>query len=157
MEITIDKWRVHYISEPNKCAEAFSFLEKVFEKCDKLVTLEDAKFTKKIWNMSKESVHWDSARRKAARYFFRYFLYNSNKFSILKKTSIIPISDELRRKVPEDDVYLVDTAINTKDRLILTTDSRLKEKLSITTEVKVILLDDFLSEYESRLSINSKT
>lgn len=143
MEITIDEWIVHFISDPQKREWTLTFLEKVFQKCDRLVTIRGAPLMKKIWRMSKESGNWDPTGRSFAKYFFINFISNSNKFRLLDESELKPLPVELERETPHDDLYLVKAAMNTADRLILTTDSRLKEKLSHMREPTIHLVDEF--------------
>jgi hypothetical protein len=123
-------------------------LNTVFNKCDKFVTLKGGGLMHKIWWMSEKSGNWEPARRLAARYFFKSFLWNSNKFSTLDASTINQLPDDLHHQTPDDDLYLLQTAINTKDKLILTTEERLKEKLSARQELNIHLVDEFLQKYD---------
>lgn len=150
MEITVDDWIVHFIAQSDlqKRKDVLRFLEKLFQKCDKLVAVKGGGLMQKIWQMSKESGDWDVASRSLAKYFFRSFLANSNKFLILEESNLKPLSKELEQETPPDDLYLVKAAINTTDRFILTTDDRLKEKLSHRQELTIRLMDEFLPQYD---------
>jgi len=148
MEISIDEWIVHYISDPQKCGIAFNLLERVYNKCDKFVALQGGGLMAKIWSMSEDFGSWEQNSRGVAKYFFSYFLYNSDKFIQRISQTLCPLPEDLRQQTPNDDIYLVETAMNTQDKLILTTDGRLKEKLSGWQELNIQLVDEFLQKYD---------
>lgn len=116
MEITVDEWIVHFISDSQKRKDSLRFLEKLFQKCDKLVAVKGGSLMQKIWQMAKESGNWDPDGRKLAKYFLGVFLNNSNKFLILDESNLKPLPLELAQETPSDDFDLVRAAINTTDK-----------------------------------------
>jgi len=147
MEITVDEWIVHFIYESQKREVVAKFLEKIRQKCDKLVTIRGEALDQKIWNMAKISQSWDIGGITLVKWFMREFRNNPNKFRVIEKINIKPLSADLEREIPEDDLYLVKTAMSTSDHLIVTTDVRLREKLSRRPELSVQLIDEFLEVY----------
>jgi len=147
MEITADEWIVHFINESEKREIAIKFLEKIHQKCDKLVAIRGEALDQKIWDMAKSSQGWDVAGRRLAKWFMRVFRNNSDKFRTLEESDIEPLSPDLENGIPNDDIYLVKTAMCTSDRLIVTTDGRLKDRLSGRQDLIVRLVDEFLEEY----------
>lgn len=147
MQITVDEWIAHFISDPQKRKDALKFLEKLLQKSDKLVTLRGGPLNRKIFRMAEESATWDSAGRDFVKWFMGEFL-NSENFLMLYESNLQPLSKELEQETPSDDLYLVKTAINTADRFIVTTDNRLKEKLSHRQELTIRLVDEFLQQYD---------
>ncbi|KPV64127.1 MAG: hypothetical protein AOA66_0442 [Candidatus Bathyarchaeota archaeon BA2] len=145
-EITVDEWIVHFISEPQKREVAVKFLEKVHQKCDKLVTLRGGPLDQKIWKMAKSSQDWDIGGKRLVKWFMREFRLSS-KFRALEELDMEPLPGDLERETPEDDLYLVKTAISTLDRLIVTTDGGLKERLSSRSELTVCFFDEFFKVY----------
>jgi len=147
MEIIVDEWIVHFISWSQKREVVVKFLEKVHQKCDKLVTMRGKALDEKIWSMAKSSQSWDIGSRRLVKWFMGEFRNNPNKFRALEELDTEPLSADLEREIPEDDLYLVKTAMCTSDRLIVTTDGRLKERLSGRPELIVRLVDEFLEAY----------
>lgn len=147
MEITIDEWIVHYLSDPQKRELAFDFLDKVLKKCDRFVTIKGEALDQKIWWMAKKSGNWDFKGRSIVKWFMASFRQNSEKFRLLKKSNAKPLPSELEQNTPPDDLYLVKAAITT-DSFILTTDERLKEKLSHRKDLAIRIVDEFLSQYD---------
>jgi hypothetical protein len=147
VEITIDEWIVHFLSEKNKREIALDFLNKVHRKCDRLVTVRGGSLDQKIWNMAKISQNWDIEGRIIAKWFMSDFRNNSKKFLVLEEPDLEPLPPGLEHEIPEDDVYLAKTAVSTSDHLIVTTDTRLKERLSGRIELTIRLVDEFLKTY----------
>ena len=126
---------------------AFEFLQKVFSKCDKLTTLKGEGLDNKIWQMAKESGHWDYVGRSFVKWFMAYFRHNNEKFHVIVNQDSISVPAEIEEETPEDDLYLVKAAIISESP-ILTTDRRLKERLSHREELTIHLLDEFLDNYD---------
>lgn len=146
MEITLDEWIVHYLSDPQKRELAFEFLDKILKKCDRFVTIEGEALDQKIWKMAKKSGNWDPVGRSIVKWFMASFRQNSEKFRLLKKSKTTPLPPELERNTPPDDLYLIKAAITTSS-FILTTDERLKEKLSHRKDLAIRIVDEFLRNY----------
>lgn len=147
MEIVVDEWIVDYIADPQKRGAVFEFLEKVLEKCDRFVTIRGEGLDQKIWQMAKESGRWKPEGRSLAKWFMRSFRNNTDKLHILEKSNAMPVPPALEEKTPSDDLYLVRAAISTGG-FILTTDYRLKERLSHEQELDIRMVDEFLDHYD---------
>jgi len=149
MTIVIDEWIVHFIEEQNKNKEAFDFLQKVYEKCDKLVTIEGGPLMKKIYGVMKGASNWrNTAQVQLAKYFIQNFVKNSDKFILLNENELDDVPDEIQRQIPSKDLYLVQAHINTPNSVILTTDGRLKERVEANSRIGVALVEDFLDSYD---------
>jgi uncharacterized protein YpbB len=147
MKITINEWIFHYISNQEKSELVHRFLQKLLEKCDKIVLKRSSPLMEKIWKLSKISQHWEPKRRLLAKYFINSFIKNSHKCVILEDHEIRAIPQELFSIIPSDDIYLVETAYTTEDKFILTTDQKLYSILSSYSEIKIELVEGFLSKY----------
>lgn len=145
MEIVIDEWIVHYLSDPEKQEIVFKFLMKVFEKCDRFVTIRGKGLDQKIWQIAKKSGYWNPESRRLVKWFMGNFRHNSKKFHVIEDSISLPLN--LKEETPPDDEYLVKAAVITKS-FILTTDYKLKEKLSHQKEVVVCMVDEFLDQYD---------
>lgn len=148
MEITVDEWIVYFISDPQRRKDALRFLEKLFQKCDKLCTMGGEALDQKIWRMDKESENWDPIGRRFVKWFIAQIRINPNKFRILEGSDLKILPADLEQETPPDDLYLVKAAMNTADKLILTTDSKLKERLSSKQELIILLVNEFLPQYD---------
>lgn len=75
------------------------------------------------------------------------FFYDSDVTVLIDDTDVKDVPDEVLNKVKSDDRYLIELAYSSLDKTIITTDRDLKQALQGISELKVILLDDFLKEY----------
>jgi predicted nucleic acid-binding protein len=153
MNITINEWIFHYISDQEKSELVHSFLQKLLEKCDKIVLKRSSPLMEKIWKLSKVSQYWEPKRRLLAKFFINSFIKNSYKCVILENHEIPEIPQQLLSIIPSDDIYLIETAYATEDKFILTTDQKLQTILSPYHEFKIELVETFLLKY---LQHNSK-
>lgn len=147
MEIVLDEWIYHYISNPRKRETIFQFLENVLRKCDRFVTIRGKGLDQKIWAMAKKSSYWDDTGRKLVKWFMGSFRFNTKKFYVLEESNATALPAELEQETPSADRYLVQAAITTGG-FILTTDTKLKENLSNRPEVTVCIVDEFLDHYD---------
>lgn len=147
MEITVDEWLIHYISEPERRNEVFTFLQTVKEKCDSFVTIRGGNLERKIWRMSKASGYWSPDGRALVKWFMFEFRKNSSRFHLVEQAEVVTISSELENKTPSKDLYLVKCAMTTGS-IIVTTDNRLRECLSDVGELTISSVDEFISQYD---------
>jgi len=147
-EITIDEWIYHYLRNEDTYEQTDNFLRRVYKRCDVLVVRYGSPLSRKIFKLAKESQYWNQSQRQAIKSFMRQFVYNSDKMKIIYKAP--PIGEKLKQKLPHKDIYLVETALVTDSKFVLTTDrelcsaiNKLKDELGIDCSV----LEDFLSEY----------
>lgn len=147
VEIIVDEWIVHYMSNSENRGKIFQFLRKLLEKCDRFVTIRGEGLDQKIWKMAKRSAYWSPESRNLVKWFMANFRTNSKKFLIIEESETVPLSPDLNQKTPSDDKYLVKAALTTGG-CILTTDSKLKEILSDWKELKVYMADEFIDQYD---------
>lgn len=124
--------------------EAFSFLETLYNKCDKIAVARSSKFQQKERDFSGNAI--DEIKRKIARFYFGYIKFNSLKY---KEVDIKDIKEEGAglKNVNPDDVYLVKTHYKT-EAPIITTDNRLIDTLqSKNINIPCKQRDQFLKEY----------
>lgn len=139
----IDEWLWSDLEGENgeeKQKEAFQFLEKLYNKCDKIAVAEGSKFMNKAWKFVKKAQ--DVVRRKIAKFCVNMILLN------LAKCEEIDIKDETDINlagINPDDLYLIKTYYKTKAPII-TTDIKLKSTLE-KNNIPCKLRDDFLREY----------
>jgi len=146
MEITIDEWIIHYLAEKNKIIIESEILEKIYKKCDKFVILKGERFYQKISRFEKESK--DRVSIILVKNFIRRFIRNSNKTILLEDSDVMDLPDDLEKITPGKDKFLVKTALLTKDKLILTTDAKLKEKINGMHGLNIVLIDEFIISYD---------
>ena len=154
MFLILDEWIFHDLQNDNdkdKQKESFQFLEKIKEKCDKIVLIENSKFEKKLWNFSKKA-----SKNIELKYKFKFLkysiLYNSKKIEFLNlKNMELKNYSGILEGINSDDQYFVLSYIYLKQSgkesiIIITTDKKLKgllEKKSISVKCR----NDFIKKY----------
>lgn len=123
-----------------KQEETFSFLENLYERCDKIAVAKSSKFQQKEWDFSENAI--DTKKRGIARFYFGYIRYDP-----LKYKEVNGEGEEVAvvENVNPDDVYLVKTHYKTKAPII-TTDNKLIDALQ-AKNIPCKHRDQFLQEY----------
>lgn len=152
MKIVVNEWLLDYICpgiDLKKISMADQFISGLLKKCDKIVIGRATPFVKKFYHhMKKFGSDTDFKRRstKLNELFFR----NLDKTIILDDVNIEKVPKEIEEKAPADDKYLIKLAYSSEDKIIVTTDQRLKDKLQDEVDIKIYLLPEFLAEYLSQ-------
>lgn len=151
MEIVVNEWLLDYIcpnSDLNKTSMAIQFINAVVKKCDKIVIRRPSPFVSKFYrNMKKFG--WNPIFKKYSKKMHQLLFLNSDKTVIVDDADINKLPKGIEEKIPCDDIYLIELAYSSEDKIIITTDKRLKEKLHDVDDLKVYLLEEFLVEYLS--------
>lgn len=151
MEIVVNEWLLDYMcpnSDSNKTAIAIHFINAVVKKCDKIVTRRPSPFVSKFYRYMKE-FGWDPRFKERYKKLNHLLFLNSDKVIIADNIDIEKLPKEVEKKIPNDDRYLIELAYSSEDKIIITTDKRLKEKLYDVDDLRVYLLEEFLVEYLS--------
>ena len=121
----LDEWIIHDLAGENgeeNRREAYTFLEKLVRKCDKIAVLLGSPFLQKAYSILMKSR--DVTTRKMSKFFFRAIIYDSKKCILLRHVKRLP--EELEDKVPKDDQYLYQIQLATQGTII-TTDKELQK------------------------------
>ena len=148
-EITIDEWICEYLSDQTLCKKVEKFLKTIFKKCDKFVIKNPSPLLRKIWELSKHCHQLRPSHQQVVKFFMRAFIENSQKVKFLRETATI--SSECIKKLPRKDLYLIETALTTQTKLVLTTDQKLKtaiEECKNFLKIESYLIDEFFNIYE---------
>lgn len=154
MHLILDEWLIHDLQNENgddKQKESFRFLKKIEEKCDKVLLIDDSKFAKKLWKLSKEASKSVELKKKFT--FLRgSFIYNSQKVEKVNQEDIKRESyNDILEGVNPDDHYLAQGYEYLKQKgiesKIITTDKNLKARLE-GKGMFIELRDDFIRSYE---------
>ncbi len=152
MEIVVNEWLLDYMRPNAKDCNrnlAIKFINAWVEKCDKIVIRRPSPFVKKFHNFMGQ-FSWDLDFKKRFSKLNRLLFYNSDKTIIADDNDIKKLQNEVEAKTPSDDKYLIELAYSGPDRIVVTTDTRLKEKLKDEANLKIYLLEDFLPNYLSQ-------
>lgn len=144
----IDEWLWADLRGDNglrKQSESLSFLIKVLEKCDQLVTVEGSPFIKKFYDLCEQADVGDR-RRWIVRVFKNGFFHNSKKLRRLHESDLAPLSDDIARTIKGDDYYLVRAYYTANADSLVTADNPLIEVLN-EYGINCQDRDSFLSDY----------
>lgn len=126
-----------------KQKEAFSFLETLYKKCDRIAVAKGSMFQRKAWDFSRNvSEAADVIKRGIVRLYFNKIMFNSLKY---EEVDIEGKEGVALEGINSDDAYLVKTHYKTKAPII-TTDNKLMNVLQ-SEGIPCKLRDIFLQEY----------
>lgn len=141
----IDEWIWHDLAGENgeeKLKEAFKFLKFVYEKCDRITTIENSRFEQKFFSFCERT---DLKSRKIVRFYRGFIFDNSEKYSRVKANQCQDISQDISSKIKPDDQYLI-KLYNKIQCTIITTDNPLLEILR-SHQIQCEHRDNFLQHY----------
>jgi predicted nucleic acid-binding protein len=148
MKFIINEWLLEYLrleTCQNKRDTALKVISKLIEKKDIIVIRRPSRFLDKYYRYMK--VYGVDIEFKNIFKGLNLLFRNSERTIFIDDSDCkLPIP-MIFLKDPSDDYYLIEAAVNCSDSCIITTDARLKEALSDENLVKIILLDDFITEY----------
>ena len=148
MEIVVNEWLLEYLRPDARDCErnlAMRFINGWVSKCDRIVISPSNPFTQKFLNYFQQS-NFDLPsyeRFKTLHFLFR----DPGKTILVYEHEIEKLPPELEAKVPPDDKYLIELAYSKPDRVILTSDAKLKEQLRDEIDLKIYLVEEFLANY----------
>jgi len=147
----INEWLLHDLKGDNgqeAQKEAYSFLTKLVDKCDRIAILRQSPWMDKAYELMKVNT---LPVRTLSKFLHLQILRNSAKCLVVTRKETRNFLEEvIIKKIPEDDLYLIDTFCLAKADIIITSDTRLQESLKdtkIARSLKVTLRNDFLNEY----------
>ena len=153
MELVVNEWLPEYL-RPSATEEQKSklenFLNKFIERNDKLFIRANSPFLRKILRLSKDYNNCISEVNNVKR--FIKLIYLDSDGCVIVDDDEINLEDQTRDLLiaggnTESDIYLFESASITSDRIVITTDAKLKNHLLNDNNYKVEMLDDFLAFY----------
>ena len=145
MEIVINEWLLHYSKHDSKLMKkkiVYDFLICLQNKQFKIIVNWKSKFKEKFYHFWEDSKHDD--RSNILFKLLSYLLFNSDKTELLIRegTDLIPF--EIKKICPDDDLYLFELAYYSKNRIIITMDGRLIDRMKDNTDIHFFLPEEFL-------------
>ena len=126
-DLVIDEWLWAVLLGDNgaeRMGQAVNFLQAMFKKCDRIVTVRGSQFhlkSNRLWKG--DSV----AQRKLAIWYQNTFAYNANKTLMVEEDELPPLSAAIALDVKQPDQYMLRAHIHTNAQLLVTTDGPLME------------------------------
>ena len=129
-DLVIDEWLWSDLTGENTKAgqrEAFQFLEAIYNKCDRIVTVRGSRFDQKSLGLFKLN---DIIGDLILKFFKDRFWFNSVKTVLLEEDQLPDLPEHLYKEVEPSDQYLVRAFIASGASEIVTTDNPLKDALT---------------------------
>jgi len=150
--IITDEWLFSDICGESGLAlqeQAIQFLLRVLQVCDKIVIVRRSPFEEKIYKLFKISAR--NLRLKAFSQFFKTAIFaNSLKATFVNIECLPQLPNKLLEIVPRDDWYLIQAHLKISNSIIITTDGKLKDRLSNYKFIKIYIRDSFIRDYLHR-------
>ncbi len=149
-DLVVDEWLWSDLAGENTVEqqrEAYGFLEAVWNKCDRVVTVRGSRFDQKATDLWR---HTDRTRRGIARFYKDRFSYNSDKSVMLEEDQLEDLPEQLAAEIEPADHYIVRAYFTSKARVIITSDSPLKDVLTrhgIACDHRLAFVPAYISEY----------
>jgi hypothetical protein len=149
MEIVINEWLLEYLrpdAQKSDKRQAVQFLNVFLKKRDILVIKRDSPFVDKFYRFMKQFGHDKNFKENFSK--LHHILFrDADKTIIAEENDLHGLPDEITDRTPADDLYLIELWFAKKERIILTTDVRLKEKLNDVSCLNIRLVSEFLQDY----------
>jgi hypothetical protein len=149
MEIIVNEWLLEYLRPDAPITDrdaAVQFVKTLVRKCDKMVIKRKSPFANKLYAYM-YSFGWDACSRKRFSDLHKLVFLDSDKTIIADDSDLQDLPEDISAKTPTDDKYLIELWYVKQDRIVLTTDAKLKEKLKDVPDLKICLLVEFLQQY----------
>jgi hypothetical protein len=147
--IVIDEWLwADLAGENSKDAkkQAFDFICKIFDKCDRIVMVKESKFNQKLWTFCKNAKKvWDC---QIVKYYVANFFSNMSKSVLLEGDSLESLPEQMANETNVDDHYLIQALLTTHAQVLVTTDVHLKDVLC-RYGFNCVLKNEFVDGYIS--------
>jgi hypothetical protein len=149
MEIVVNEWLLEYLRPDAPKTEreaAVQFVNAMVRKCDKMVIKMSSPFVGKFRSFMKQ-FGWDINFKARFSKLHQLLFRNLDKTIIVDGTDLDALPDDILAKTPDDDRYLIELWYSKQNRIVVTTDTKLKDNLKDITALKIYLLEEFLQEY----------
>ena len=144
--LVIDEWLwadLRGANEGQQQKETFQFLQAIFKKCDRIVTVKGSPFDQKYLGLFDRH---NQVRNRLALYYRDFFRYNSLKSFLIEENQLAELSSELSLQVEQSDHYVVRAFLASQASAIVTTDVPLKEVLD-KHGIPCSYRDEFVRDY----------
>jgi len=154
MQFIVNEWLLDYLTltQTNEHRhQAILFLNLFIQNEDVLFLRVPSPFLAKSYRFSKQ-FQFDKTCRENLKRIFISIIKDDRKNELINEMDLEDLPKETLEKLSvgnfESDTYLFEAAQKTESKLIVTTDVKLKNQLSEDKNFELVLLEDFLKEYE---------
>ena len=148
MQLVLNEWFLDYMApESLNVRLILRLLDAIETKGDQIVIKRPSPFTEKFYRLNKL---YGNQGQPSSRPVFRRFallMRDDRRVRLVEEEEIQSLPEAVLEFVDPEDRYLAEIAALTRERTIVTTDTKLKDKLNGKDGFRVTLLDEFLEEY----------
>lgn len=129
------------------------FLAVFLQNEDKIFIRRPGQFLDKIYACSK-AYDYDELARERFKFFIVKVINNSEKCIFVDNENLQELPASTIKKLTAEktnyykDIFLFEAANSTSDKIIVSTDGRLKDQMADDEHFQVVLLEDFLKDYQ---------
>ena len=148
MKFVVNEWLLDLLrpdADTGQQKLALHFINTLVKKCDKIVVRIPSPFFSKFWRLGKQFER-DADFKRRFKKLHELLFRNSVNTVIIDDAQTRRLPDEVARRTPPDDLYLIELAYS-MDKTLITTDGRLVQAMEGVTEVRVVLLQEFMKAY----------
>jgi len=142
----VNEWLIEDLRGANgstRQLEGCNFLRRLKERCDRIAIPYGSVWLSKAYGLM--TLHYSPATRLCSQYLHGVILHDPEKCVLLEARDIVPIPEDVRRALPEKDVYLAEAYYSASASALITTDARHFQR--VERSIKIIARDDFLRDY----------
>lgn len=146
MELVINEWFLEYMKlDPAVTKESKEYLSQFIQFWvsgnNKIVIRRPSPFLEKYYKYMKQCESDLDCKRIFSS--VKYLFYNSDKTIFIDDENVVTIPSEVAKITPTDDLYLIQSAYSSNDKIIVTTDEVLKQKLQDIKDLKIYLTKEY--------------
>jgi len=147
LEFVPNEWFVEYMPPDHQMQRTvWEIMDRLEERGDKFVIRRRSPFISKFYRFNKL---YGGQLSPAHALFRRLFLMTLDpaRTRLIEEHEIFQLPSEIVAIIPPDDLYLLETANLTPERLIVTTDGRLREAVHGHHGFQLVMLETFVRDY----------
>ncbi len=152
MDFVVNEWLPEYFRPDASQEEKIlleTFLQKFMQKEDRIFVKQPSEFLNKIYRYAK--LYQTNSKVYSLIVLFINLVLRDSRRCVFVNDDIILLPEQLQVKLQEgnyaSDTYLFEAASITENKVIITTDVRLRNHLRDISEYHVTLLKDFIADY----------
>ena len=146
--LTIDEWFYHWFADERKLTTVSALFSKMYFVCDKIVIQKGSRLAHKFYELVNASSMYPPKQREEVKTLVRLFISNSQKVHWVDEVE--ELSEEMIPQLPRKDLYLVQICLQTKEKIIVTSDTTLYQNLLDTKEtlqIQPYMVEEFMKFY----------
>jgi DNA replicative helicase MCM subunit Mcm2 (Cdc46/Mcm family) len=156
MELVVNEWLPEYLRPNASDVEkrlAEQFLNSFMQRSDRLFVKDPSPFLDKIHRFQKD-FDYDIKSREAFKTFIKLILRNPERCTLVMEDELKELPKSTSEKLNQagtnfhSDTYLFESANLTANNIVITTDVKLKNQMADDEHFQVVLLEDFLKDYQ---------